>query len=259
MDRGSEKERSKLRTGVEPIDPERYAEICDLLRTASAESCDLVPKGSNYIFLVKLSLGNDTDCLGIYKPRKGEAPLWDFPYGTLYLREFAAYLLSEALRWHFVPPTVLWEGPHGIGSLQLFISYEPGITYFELRKTHTREVKRIAVFDTMANNTDRKGGDCIKDMHGKVWAIDHGLTFHQDYKLRTVIWDFAGGPISKDVLEDVAREHQRFDQDGGLATMLKGVLEEEEVQALADRMEALLKKPFLPQPRSRWDVPWPMV
>ncbi|MFQ5872770.1 MAG: SCO1664 family protein [Dehalococcoidia bacterium] len=250
---------SRRRIGADGIEPGQHADICDLLRRASPEGCDLVPKGSNYTFLVKLTLDKDDACFGIYKPRKGEAPLWDFPYGTLYLREYAAYLFSEALGWHFVPPTVLWEGPHGIGSLQLFIDYELGVTYFDLRETHTWEVKRIAVFDTMANNTDRKGGHCVKDMTGKVWSIDHGLTFHPEHKLRTVIWDFAGESIPEEMLEDVDRESKGFYEQRGLAQALKGVLNEAEIRTLGQRMKKLLKKPILPEPHSRWDVPWPLV
>ncbi len=244
---------------LQGFEPTRYPEICELLTRASAQRCDLIARGSNYIFLAKLALNGIGACYGIYKPRKGEAPLWDFPVGTLYRREYAAYVMSEALGWHFVPPTVIWDGPHGIGSLQLFIDFEPGVNYFDLRESNPWEVKRIAVFDRIVNNADRKGGHCIRDMNGRVWGIDHGLTFNAEYKLRTVIWDFGGQPIPREMLADVARERRRFHAPGRLAHMMKGVLGEEETQALVGRMQGLLDTPFFPEMRSRWDVPFPIV
>lgn len=250
---------SNFKGGVDTLDPDRLPEICKLLSQASSDACDLVPRGSNYTFLVKLSVNGDKLGYGIYKPSKGERPLWDFPYGSLYKREYAAYLLSEALAWHIVPPTTLWEGPHGIGSLQMFINNEPGITYFELRETNIPEVKRVAAYDSMANNADRKGGHTIKDLKGRVWSIDHGLTFNTEHKLRTVIWDFAGDPIPPESLGDIERIHTEFSGQGGLAEMLHGVLDEVEIEALSERIRGLIKDPFLPYPRSRWDVPWPLV
>ena len=259
MRKDREEEPQGLPTTLEGLELDNHSKVCELLRRASAQSCDLVARGSNYTFLAKLSLDGDDACLGIYKPRKGEAPLWDFPAGTLYKRECAAYLLSEALGWHFVPPTVIWEGPYGIGSLQLFIDFEPRITYFDLRESHPREVKRIAVFDCIANNADRKGGHCIKDSNGRIWSIDHGLTFNAEHKLRTVIWDFGAQRIPQEMLADVAREHQRFREPGGLAQIMKGILDDGEIQALAQRMQALLDTPFFPEIRSRWEIPYPAV
>ena len=241
------------------LNPNRNDEVCELLRSSASEACDLIPRGSNYTFLVKLSLDHQSTGYGVYKPMKGETPLWDFPMGTLYKREHAAYLLSEVLGWCFVPPTVIWDGPHGVGSLQIFVNSEQGITFFELRETHPFEIKRIAVFDCICNNTDRKGGDCIKDPNGTIWAIDHGLTFHSEYKLRTVIWDYGGEPVPKELLQDVDRELQRFHSRRGLAQAMKGILSEEEIESLAYRMSYVLEHPVLPELRSRRDVPWPLV
>lgn len=251
--------RPRPASDTEVLDPERHSQVCESLRRASAKSCDLIPRGSNYTFLVKLSLDNRDIGHGIYKPRKGENPLRDFPAGTLFKREYAAYLLSEALGWRFVPPTVIWNGPHGTGSLQLFIHAEPRVTYFELREPHPQEVKRIAAFDLIANNADRKGGHCIKDLNGKVWGIDHGLTFSVEHKLRTVIWDFGGDPIPQETLDEIARELARFHIPGGLSHTLKGVLFDEEIESLALRMQEVLHNPVFPEIQARWDVPWPLI
>ena len=259
MSADSSKKPPNLRGGVDVLDPARHPEICQLLSQASSDACDLVPRGSNYTFLVKLSINGSRLCHGIYKPSKGERPLWDFPFGSLYKREYAAYILSEALGWHLVPPTTLWEGPHGIGSLQMFINNEPGITYFQLRETNVPEVKRVAAYDSMINNADRKGGHTIKDLNGRVWSIDHGLTFNVEHKLRTVIWDFAGDSIPPESIQDIQRACSRFNSRGGLAGVLHNVLDETEIEALRQRMVNLVEDPFLPYPRSRWDVPWPLV
>ena len=196
---------------------------------------------------------------GVYKPQRGENPLWDFPIGTLYKRECAAYLLSEVLGWHFIPPTVIWDGPYGEGSLQLFIRDSHRTHYFDLRDTHPEHVKPIAVFDLMVNNTDRKGGHCIKDPGGKVWGIDHGLTFSVESKLRTVIWDFGGEKIAQETLAPIARELARFYNPDGLATKLQHLLDSDEIDSLARRMQAVLQDPILPILRSRYEVPWPLV
>ncbi|MCH7997524.1 MAG: phosphoglycerate kinase, partial [Chloroflexi bacterium] len=155
--------------------------------------------------------------------------------------------------------TVIWNGPHGTGSLQLFIHAEPRVTYFELREPHPQEVKRIAAFDLIANNADRKGGHCIKDLNGKVWGIDHGLTFSVEHKLRTVIWDFGGDPIPQETLDEIARELARFHIPGGLSHTLKGVLFDEEIESLALRMQEVLHNPVFPEIQARWDVPWPLI
>ena len=241
------------------IDPVRHPEICRALTRASSTRCDQIMRGSNYTFLVELSLDSEPFEYGVYKPRRGENPLWDFPIGTLYMRECAAYILSEALGWHFIPPTVIWDGPYGEGSLQLFIRDAHRTHYFDLRDTHPQQVKRIGVFDLLVNNTDRKGGHCIKDPGGKVWGIDHGLTFSVEPKLRTVIWDFGGEKIERDTLDSISRELARFHTPDGLAAKLDALLDSEEIDWLARRMQAVLEDPVFPVLRSRWEVPWPLV
>ena len=140
--------------------------------------------------------GDGVRGLAVYKPRRGEAPLYDFPDGTLYRREFAAYVVSEAIGWHLVPPTVIRDGPYGVGTAQLFIDAQPKRNYFTLREDRSDDLKPMAAFDVFANNADRKGAHCLLDPEDRIWGIDHGLTFNVDYKLRTVIWDFSGQPVS---------------------------------------------------------------
>ncbi len=156
----------------------------------------LVPWASNYTFLVTVTLG-EAEALAIYKPSAGEAPLWDFDSGTLYLREVAAYRVSAFLGWPAVPPVVAREGPHGPGSVQAYVPNDPLEHYFAIRERSeaAAALRRIALFDQVVNNADRKGGHVLRGEDGTIWAIDHGLTFHTEYKLRTVIWDWAGSPI----------------------------------------------------------------
>lgn len=187
--------------GQEPPAP---AERSRLLREGEIVAYEVVPWGSNYTFLAALA-GEDGEprAIGVYKPRQGEAPLWDFPDGTLYRREYAAYLLSDWLGWGLVPETVMRDGPYGVGTVQAYIEVEDDSHYFTLRESHPADLQRMAVFDIIANNADRKAGHLFKGTDGKVYGIDHGLTFNTQPKLRTVIWDYIGQPIPKPLLRDL--------------------------------------------------------
>jgi uncharacterized repeat protein (TIGR03843 family) len=241
------------------LEPRSSAELIDMLTRGEMELQGLLPWSTNYTFLSTVTC-SDAQLLAVYKPCAGERPLWDFPTGTLCQREVAAYRLSAALGWDLVPPTVLREGPHGPGSVQLFIDCEPEQHYFTLKETHHEAFKRMAVFDALLNNTDRKGGHCLVDRHGKVWAIDHGVTFHPEPKLRTVIWDFAGEPIPPGLLEDLASLQARLDQRGGIAAELSELLAPDEIKALEGRLSELLESGTFPEPNSDWyTVPWPPV
>jgi len=241
--------------------------VLRILRDGKMQSLGLMPWGSNYTFLVQV-----TDCikdelepfslLAVYKPRRGEAPLWDFPTGTLCLREFAAYLVSEALRWHLVPPTVLRNGPHGFGSVQLFIESDADQHFFNFRDDASccEQLQRMALFDLITNNADRKSGHCLRDKRGRVWAIDHGITFNADYKLRTVIWDFAGQPIQPAMLADLRQLRAQVEPGQPLGDALRKLLDEAEVQAFIKRLEGLIRLKHFPNP-NRYDrhIPWPPV
>ena len=223
------------------------AELCKLLQRGRIVECGLIPWGSNYTFLVSMDVEEPVPLLGIYKPRRGETPLWDFPEGTLYKREYASFLLSEALGWQLVPPTIIRKGPNGIGSVQLFMHHQDeDADYFALRQQHVREVQMMAVFDMIANNTVRKAGHCLRGEDGHVWGIDHGLTFHPHPKLRTVIWDFGGEPIPPALLTDIRRVHTELETRQKLARQLNDLLMSVEMEALIERIQQVRAHPEFP-------------
>ena len=214
---------------------------------------------SNYTFLVSVTY-EDTSLMSVYKPQKGERPLWDFPDGTLCYREVASYLTSEALGWQIVPPTVLREGPRGLGSVQFYIDHDPEINYFSFDETLIPQLMRLSAFDYIINNADRKGGHCLLDGAGHLWGIDHGITFHTSPKLRTVIWDFAGKPIPDLLLTDLDRLcGQTEDSSNPLRKGLDGLISEREIAAFQSRLRHLLRTKKYPQPGSGPNTPWPPV
>ncbi|MEL6405055.1 MAG: SCO1664 family protein [Chloroflexota bacterium] len=220
--------------------------------------------GSNHTILVTVT-HDDNEFMAVYKPRRGERPLWDFPDGTLCQRETASYVVSEMLGWDVVPPTVLRDGPRGIGSVQVFINHDPQEHYFTFRQRDDFEsiedqIKRMAVFDAIVNNVDRKGGHCLIDEVDKIWGIDHGLTFHPANRLRTVIWDYAGKPIDDDVLAKV----QTFcgelaDKENTRANQLRDLLNEHEYRTMQNRVDRLLQNGTYPMPGPGPNRPWPAV
>jgi uncharacterized repeat protein (TIGR03843 family) len=162
-----------------------------------------MPWSSNATFLAQITCGPESS-LGVYKPGRGERPLWDFPPGV-YRREVAAFELSELLGWHIVPATVVRDGPLGEGSMQRFVEADFEQHYFTLYEdpVHHDALRRICLFDLLANNTDRKSGHCLLGGDGWIWAIDNGLCLHADPKIRTVIWEFGGERIPDALLDDV--------------------------------------------------------
>ncbi len=229
-----------------------------LLETGEVISCDLVPLGSNYTFLVNLQGEDGEQLKAIYKPRKGEVPLWDFPGGTLHIREYASYLLTDTLGWCFIPKTILREGPHGTGSVQLYVEHNSNEHYFTMREEHHDELRRVCLFDLLTNNADRKAGHTLLGEDGQVWGIDHGLTFHPFPKLRTVIWDFADEPVSERLINDLLGLQTRIDNlDASMAPLLN-LLDPKEVEALSLRLAAILANPVFPDP-SNAHIPWPYM
>jgi hypothetical protein len=216
-----------------------------------------MPWSSNATFLVKLER-DDVESLAIYKPRKGERPLWDFPRGTLCDREVAAHLVSEALGWGIVPLTILRDGPAGIGMVQRFVDHDPEEHFFTLREGFAETFRRFALFDVVINNADRKSGHCLRDRGSDhIWGIDHGVSFHNAIKLRTVIWDYEGQPISEADLAALQRLGERLDAD--LGRELTVLLSNAERQAVEDRLEWLLAERVFPRPLTEYPYPWPMV
>lgn len=208
--------------------------------------------GSNYTFLVDVTYQGQT-YPAVYKPTRGEQPLWDFEENTLALREVAAYIVSESLGFHIVPFTALREdGPYGAGSLQQFIEHDPNYHYFNFSAEDKQLLKPVVLFDLFVNNADRKGGHVFfeNDTH-KLFAIDHGICFHEDDKLRTVLWDFGGQSIPDDLLS-------RLSLNSNLLADLAPYLSPSEILALQSRADSILKKGIFPrQPRDRRAMPWP--
>jgi len=228
-----------------------------ILERGNIESWEVMPWASNYTMCLLIS-SDEGSCLAVYKPRRGEAPLWDFPSGTLYRREYASYLASQSLGWSFIPPTVIREGPYGVGSVQLYIETEPRADYFKFRGEHTAELQRIALFDALANNADRKAGHCLKGLDGRIWGIDQGLTFNSVHKLRTVIWDWAGKPIPKDMLEELRAFQRQLSPKSALVNALAKLIAEEEIEAARKRLSTLLSTGIFPHPGPYRSVPWPV-
>ena len=214
---------------------------------------------SNYTFLARLEPHPPDGLLAVYKPARGESPLWDFEAGTLYQREVAAYELSKVLGWPRIPPTVVRrQGPHGVGAVQLFIEADRR-HFLDEQSTRRPTWARVALFDVITNNADRKSGHCLFDANDEVWVIDHGLTFNVDHKLRTVIWDFSGDPLPPELCGDVERALVDMEK-GGLAKMLQRLLSPAEVRMLKRRLRGVLDPAWrFPEPTSAWSVPWPPI
>ena len=211
--------------------------------------------GSNYTFLVNVH-HNGGQLQAVYKPSKGERPLWDFPDHTLGHREVTAYLISESLGWNFVPYTALREdGLYGPGSIQQYIEYDPNYHYFVFTDEDKARLPAVMLFDLLCNNADRKGSHVIIEKEtDKLWLIDHGLCFHEENKLRTVIWDFAGQSIPDDLLEAIA--HLSSNQN--LLADLGPYLSSNEITALIARTEALTASGVFPlPPEDRRAFPYP--
>ena len=234
-------------------------EACPLLQSGEIISGYRMPWGSNYTFMVRIDAGPGKHLRAIYKPRDGERPLYDFPAGTLYKRELATFVLSRDLGWPDVPLTLIREGPYGVGSIQHFIECDPQITYFDMIDEKAEELQKFAIFDLLVNNADRKAGHCLLDKDGRVWSIDHGLTFHPVFKLRTVMMEFWGQPISDDLITDLEALRAKLESPNGLVGQLTGLLSHQEVLALQERLQAILQDCALPALDPYRNVPWPLM
>ncbi len=234
--------------------------VLKTLQSGQLELAGQFTWGSNFTFLVKVH-GQDEELEAVYKPRGGERPLWDFPAETLAGREVAAYLVSEALGWDLVPPTVFREdGPYGAGSLQLRVDHESDLHYFNFDSATRQRLRPVAAFDLLVNNADRKGGHIFLGEAGKLWLIDHGICFHAEPKLRTVVWDFVGESIPEDLLKAVRAFALRLNAKSGVRTQLAEFLSEEEIDAIRARANELLSAQRYPAiPEDQRAVPWPLV
>jgi len=210
--------------------------------------------GSNYTFLVDVRHEGET-LKAVYKPSKGEQPLWDFPDNTLALREVAAYELSEALGFHIVPVTVYRkDGPHGPGSLQQYIEYDIEYHYFNFTPEDKQKLRPVVLFDFLSNNADRKGSHVFfEDGTNHLYAIDHGICFHEESKLRTVLWDFAGQAIPDELLAPLS-------STGNWSSLFELYLSPREIEALLLRAEELCESKIFPRPlQGRRAYPYPPI
>jgi uncharacterized repeat protein (TIGR03843 family) len=236
-----------------PADPP----VLDILRAGEVEVMGRMPWSSNATLLVEVRHG-DESLHAVYKPRRGERPLWDFPAG-LDRREVASYELSTWLGWDIVPETVLRDDdrmPFGAGSLQRFVPFDVDAHYFTLIEDPERHdaLRMICCFDLLANSADRKGGHCLAGDDGRLWAVDNGLTFHDEPKLRTVIWDFAGDRIPDALLTGVLRL-----AEGGPPAGLARLLSPCECEALVDRAARVVTRGRFPSDTTGRRHPWPLV
>ncbi|MBV7327712.1 SCO1664 family protein [Chloroflexi bacterium TSY] len=243
------------------------AEILQALRDGSMAIEGLLPHSSNYSFLVTLNI-QDEQLSAVYKPQRGESPLWDFETGTLCAREVAAYVTNNALGWHLIPPTILRDGEYGIGSVQFYIEHDVNEHYFTFQEDarFTDSLRRLALFDFVVNNADRKSGHCLAGCTLKgdtqcLWAIDHGICFHTEYKLRTVIWEFSNEAIAPELLSDLnILKCEILSQKSPLHQHLAHLLSNEERIALLTRIDQLLSSQIYPAPISfTRNYPWPPV
>jgi uncharacterized repeat protein (TIGR03843 family) len=249
------------------VRPHELDGVLTQLRTGDVEVLGRLPWSSNTTLLAEIR-SDDGDGAGddgadgaeplhaVYKPRRGERPLWDFPEG-LDRREVAAYELSSALGWDLVPETVLREDlPFGVGSLQRFVPFDTEQHYFTLYEdeAHHEALRTICCFDLLCNQTDRKAGHCLLGEDGRIWAVDNGLAFHTIAKLRTVIWEFAGEPVPDRLRDDICRLVGR-----GLPDSLRSLLSPDEQAAVLQRAGDLVDHATFPVPRGDRHYPWPLV
>jgi uncharacterized repeat protein (TIGR03843 family) len=265
------------------------ADDCEVLRRGEVTVIGRIRSASNATFLCEAHL-DDVAAHCVYKPIAGEAPLWDFPDGTLAGREVAAYLVSDALGWNIVPYTIIRDGPAGTGMMQLWVDqpgdlvgedpesgpdlidllpaghippgYLPVLRAYdyagdEVTLVHADDIRlrRMAVFDVLINNADRKGGHVLFGVDGHVYGVDHGVSLHVQDKLRTVLWGWAGKPVEDETLETITR--LRDDLQGTLGEQLCGHITEREIDALRRRAVALLDNPVMPSPDRHRPIPWP--
>lgn len=265
--------------------PPRSLTAAELLTSGELQVRGRIREASNAALFCTVAYdGQEASC--VYKPVAGERPLWDFPDGTLAGREVAAYEVSEATGWGLVPPTVLRDGPYGEGMCQLWIEAsaeaellalvdgeepEPGwkaIGFAEVGEGRTallvhaddERLRRLAVLDAVINNADRKGGHLLPTADGGLFGIDHGVAFNVENKLRTLLWGWAGEPLTPEAVEVLRRLKETLSDGGELAVRLAGLITTAEIDATRARVEALLAAGHHPEPGGEWPaIPWPPV
>ena len=230
-------------------------DVLRLLRDGELSVEGRLVDASNATLYCEVTLA-DVTAACVYKPIAGERPLWDFPDGTLAARELAAYVVSEASGWDVVPPTVMRDGPYGTGMCQLWIEADETVDLAALVRSPAEPLRRMAVFDAVINNADRKGGHLLPLADGHVYGVDHGICFSVDDKLRTLLWGWRGQPLTEEAMDVLAG--LRIALDGELGEALDELLTVREVDATRRRVRRLLKSRRHPQPSGDWPpMPWP--
>ena len=241
------------------FEPNYLEAITRLLHTGEIGVVGQVAWGSNFTFLVQIE-GDYGEIPAIYKPARGEQPLWDFPHGSLADREVAAYLVSQNLGWELIPPTVLREdAPAGPGSLQLYVDVDPDRHYFTFSQEEKGRLRPTVLFDIIINNADRKSGHILFGEDDHLWLIDHGLCFHDEEKLRTVIWDFTGESIPDELLDRVRLLRDQLGSENDVYDDLSQLLTRTELYKFRERIDQILRSPIFPSPGSGRPYPWPLV
>ena len=230
------------------------SEVIDHLLQGTLEVTGRLVDASNATLYATCSV-NDQSIAVIYKPVAGERPLWDFPDGNLAQREYAAYLISQMGEFHVVPPTVLRDGPFGIGMVQQWIEIDEEIDLAEFYRTNNPQLRNMALFDAVVNNTDRKIGHLLPLSIEKVFGCDHGVTFHEEDKLRTVLWQWADHPLSADEIDQLQKLESEVKNS---RDELLALITENEYFALLARINRLISEKIFPAPSDEWPaVPWP--
>jgi hypothetical protein len=230
-------------------------EVLRLLRAGDLEVEGRLVDASNATLYCAASLDGVTAAV-VYKPVRGERPLWDFPDGTLAGREVSAYLVSQATGWDVVPPTVLRDGPFGLGMCQLWVDVDEEVDLAALARSDHPDLRRMAVFDAVVNNADRKGGHLLPRPDGRVQGVDHGICFSAEDKLRTLLWQWRGSPLTDEAVEVLSR--LRAELEGALGEQLASLLTVTEVAATIGRVDRLLTERRHPEPSPDWPaIPWP--
>ena len=229
-----------------------------LLREGRLEVAGRLVEASNMTLYCSVTLGRQSAAC-VYKPVRGERPLWDFPDGTLAAREVAAFEVSRAAGWQIVPPTVYRDGPFGPGMCQLWIDTDQGVDLMDLVRSRHPGLRRMAVFDAVVNNADRKGGHLLPMTDGNVYGVDHGVCFSAEDKLRTVLWQWRGRPLQRDAV-GVLTAMERDLEEGALGRRLRELLTLAEVEATWTRVRRLLETGVHPYPSEDWPaIPWPPI
>lgn len=236
------------------------SDILEILAGGKITIAGQFMQSSNYTFLADVASGKNV-IRAVYKPQKGETPLWDFPAGTLCLREVAAFLVNEQLGWDLVPPTVFrGKAPLGMGALQYFVAHDPQQHFFSFDEKTKQRLMTSVLFDLIINNADRKAGHILLDDADHIWLIDHGTCFHQEFKYRTVVWDFAGQAIPPGFVQEMRVFSQKMNEDTRFLKNLSRFISPAEIRAMQTRLRILIQLSIFPFPdENRRTIPWPPI